>query len=246
MYLVLELWLIFWIRMDNSERKDILKLNGITVTKPRMRFLKILEDLSGPISVQQIFKNYNDQFALSTLYRVVNDLEVPKTSFKATDIIAVANPVKTADGLSSWKRVLQITEVRKHWTNDPMEERGFVDLMRYDTKKDELIPTADLLNGESEVVKSIAGSVREWVGNWDAVWENILLRSKIKQTLVDYARKTNNQEIIESNFVVASNDMFHRLIEQVRGEVGSIDSNRVFHEWDDWVRKSIKSKKNRV
>ena len=127
-----------------------------------------------------------------------------------------------------------------------MEERGFVDLMRYDTKKDELIPTADLLNGESEVVKSIAGSVREWVGNWDAVWENILLRSKIKQTLVDYARKTNNQEIIESNFVVASNDMFHRLIEQVRGEVGSIDSNRVFHEWDDWVRKSIKSKKNRV
>ena len=74
MYLVLELWLIFWIRMDNSERKDILKLNGITVTKPRMRFLKILEDLSGPISVQQIFKNYNDQFALSTLYRVVNDL----------------------------------------------------------------------------------------------------------------------------------------------------------------------------
>ncbi len=178
--------------------------------------------------------------------RVVNDLEVPKTSFKATDIIAIANPVKTADGLSTWKRVLQITEVRKHWTNDPIEERGFVDLMRYDTKKDELIPTADLLNGESEVVKSIAGNVREWVGNWDAVWENILLRSKIKQSLVEYARKTNNPEIIESNFVVASNDMFHRLIEQVRGEVGSIDSNRVFHEWDDWVRKSIKGKKNRI
>ncbi|MEK6856815.1 MAG: type II/IV secretion system ATPase subunit, partial [Nanoarchaeota archaeon] len=34
--------------------------------------------------------------------RVVNDLGVPKTSFKATDIIVVCNPVKSADGLSKW------------------------------------------------------------------------------------------------------------------------------------------------
>src|SRR3990172_7925632 len=60
--------------------------------------------------------------------RVVNDLDVPTTSFKATDIIAVANPIKTPDGLHSWKRLVQLSEVRKHWQKDPLEEKGFVDL----------------------------------------------------------------------------------------------------------------------
>jgi len=178
--------------------------------------------------------------------RVVNDLNVPKTSFKATDIIVAANPVKSADGLNSWKRVLQITEVRKHWSDDPIRERGFVDLLKYDAKRDELLPTADLLNGESEIVKSVAGNVREWAGNWDAVWENILLRSKMKQALVEYSNKTKNRELLESNFVVASNDVFHRLIEQVRNEVGSIDNKRVFFEWNEWVKKNVKFSKNRI
>jgi len=45
--------------------------------------------------------------------RVVNDLQVPVTSFKATDCIIVANPVKTPDGLHSNRRVLQLAEIRK-------------------------------------------------------------------------------------------------------------------------------------
>ena len=177
--------------------------------------------------------------------RVVNDLGVPKTSFKATDIIVVANPVKSSDGLRSWKRVLQIAEVRKHWEDDPLAERGFVDLMKYDSKKDELVPTPDLINGESEVVKAVAGNVREWAGNWDAIWENILLRSKVKQALVDYANATGKMDVLESEFIVSSNDKFHRLIETVREEVGAIDNKRVFFEWDDWIRKEIKKMKKK-
>jgi flagellar protein FlaI len=60
--------------------------------------------------------------------RVVNDLDVPATSFKATDIISVANPIKSPDGLHSWRRLLEITEVRKHWKEDPLLEKGFVGL----------------------------------------------------------------------------------------------------------------------
>ena len=41
--------------------------------------------------------------------RVVNDLKVPKL-FKATDIIVVANPVKTASGLDRKKRIVQISK----------------------------------------------------------------------------------------------------------------------------------------
>ncbi len=59
--------------------------------------------------------------------RVVNDLGVPRTSFKATDIIVVANPVRSADGLHRWRRVTQITEIRKFWEQDPLTEGGFVD-----------------------------------------------------------------------------------------------------------------------
>ncbi|MFH1917495.1 MAG: type II/IV secretion system ATPase subunit, partial [Nanoarchaeota archaeon] len=92
--------------------------------------------------------------------RVVNDLGVPATSFKATDIITICNPIKSPDGLHSWKRVLQIAEVRKHWNKDPIEEKGFVDLMKYNVEKDELEPTDDLINGDSEVIKSIASNVK--------------------------------------------------------------------------------------
>ncbi|HDL02476.1 MAG TPA: hypothetical protein ENH20_01430, partial [Candidatus Pacearchaeota archaeon] len=117
----------------------------------------------------------------SVFDRVCNDLGVPITSFKATDLIVVANPIKSADGLQSWRRVLEIAEVRKHWTKDPMVEGGFVDLMKYDVKDDKMKPTDDLMNGDSEVMKDIASNVKGWAGDWDAVWDNVVLRQNIKQ-----------------------------------------------------------------
>jgi type IV secretory pathway ATPase VirB11/archaellum biosynthesis ATPase len=93
--------------------------------------------------------------------RVVNDLGVPSTSFKATDLIVVANPVKTPDGLHSNRRVVQISEVRKNWTKDPLEEAGFVDLMNYNVETDELDEEEDELeedeleDDEVEIVVSV-------------------------------------------------------------------------------------------
>ena len=172
--------------------------------------------------------------------RVVNDLKVPKTSFKATDIIVVANPMKSPDGLHKWRRITQITEVRKHWEEDPLRERGFVDLMKYDTKKDMLIPTDDLINGDSEIIKEIGGNVKEWAGNWDAIWENILLRAKIKETLVNYADKLKNDSLLEAKFVIDSNDQFHRISEIVKEEVGYLDNKRIFFSWEEWLKRRIR------
>ncbi|MFC2136035.1 ATPase, T2SS/T4P/T4SS family, partial [Bacteroidota bacterium] len=143
--------------------------------------------------------------------RVVNDLGVPRTSFKATDIIIVANPIKSADGLHKWRRVTQITEVRKQWEDDPLVERGFVDLLKYNSKTDELEPSDELINGESDILKAIAGNVKEWAGNWDAVWENIMLRSDMKEALVKIAEKENNDNLLEAPFVIQCNDEFHRI-----------------------------------
>ena len=172
--------------------------------------------------------------------RVVNDLKVPRTSFKATDIIIVANPMKSPDGLHKWRRVTQITEVRKHWEEDPLVERGFVDLMKYDTKQDMLVLSDDLINGDSEIIKSIGGNVKEWAGNWDAIWDNILLRAKIKETLVKYSDRLKNNMILEAKFVIDSNDQFHRISEIVREEVGYLDSKRIFFSWEEWLKRRIR------
>jgi flagellar protein FlaI len=175
--------------------------------------------------------------------RVVNDLKVPKTSFKATDVIIVANPVKSADGMHRWRRVTQITEVRKHWENDPLMENGFVDLMKYDGKKDVLEPTNDLINGEIEVLKNVAGNVKEWAGNWNAVWDNILLRAKTKETLVNYANTLKNPAMLEAPFVIRSNDEFHMICDKIKTEVGTLDSKRIYAGWQDWLRREIKKER---
>lgn len=175
--------------------------------------------------------------------RVVNDLGVPKTSFKAVDIIVVSNPVRSGDGMKSWRRVLQITEVRKHWDDDPQKQGGFVDLFRYDSKTDTLLPTDDLLQGNSDVLKSIAANVREWAGDWDAVWDNILLRAKIKETLVKAAQAYQLPELLEATFVAQSNDTFHQSSDKIREQYGSFDSMRIFSDWETWLRQEVKRRK---
>ncbi|MBW2983884.1 type II/IV secretion system ATPase subunit, partial [Candidatus Woesearchaeota archaeon] len=134
--------------------------------------------------------------------RCVNAIGIPRTSFKALDCCIIANPIRSADGMHMWRRVLQITEVRKTWSEDPMTEGGFVDLMKYQSGTDQLEPTNDLINGESEIIKSIAGNIKEWAGNWDAVWENINLRADCKTAVVDLADKAKNPELLEAEFVI--------------------------------------------
>ncbi|MEK6904571.1 MAG: hypothetical protein AABW87_03185 [Nanoarchaeota archaeon] len=139
---------------------------------------------------------------------------------------------------------MQLSEVRKQWEEDPLKEGGFMDLMKYDPRDDELKPTDDLINGDSDVIKSVAGNVKEWAGNWDAVWENIMLRTKIKKALVDFADISSMNEILEADFVVLSNDVFHRISDEVREEVGSLDNKRIFLEWESWLKKEIKMRKS--
>lgn len=177
--------------------------------------------------------------------RVVNDLEVPRTSFKATDIIIVANPIKSADGLHKWRRVTRITEVRKEWNDDPLREHGFVDLMRYDAKLDELVPTDELINGDSDILKSIAGQVKDWAGNWDAIWQNILIRAQIKEYMLKRSTEEKDDDLLEAPFVVQSNDHFHRVSDKVKEKTGILDTKRIFFEWKEWFEQEIKRRKAR-
>lgn len=172
--------------------------------------------------------------------RVVNDLKVPATSFKATDIIFIVNPIKSVDGLHRYRRMLQVSEVRKHWKEDPGLEQGFLDLMKYDVLTDEIKATEDLINGESETLKEIAGSVKGWAGNWDAVWDNIQLRANVKQSLVDFSIQNKMPELLEAPFVVKSNSVFHEISEKVQQEIGLPEGKRVLREFNEWLKKNAK------
>lgn len=174
--------------------------------------------------------------------RVVNDLGVPVTSFKATDIVTIAGVLRSPDGIHRYRRALDITEVRKHWKSDPIEEGGFVTLMEYSAREDRLKPTDILVDGESVILNEIAKRVREWHGHWDAVWENILLRAKIKRTLVDYALRYKRLDALEADTIVDSNEIFHIVSDQVRQEVGGMDSKMIFDKWLEWFKGRLKEK----
>jgi len=178
--------------------------------------------------------------AFGVFDRVVNDLEVPKTSFKATDLVPIIKTLRSADGLHRFRRMTEITEVRKHWTDNPMKEGGFVNLMEYSSKTDSLEPSDTLVNGESEILNRISSYVKEWSNDWNAVWENIQLRAKIKQTIVDYAEKLKSPDKLEAIAVVKANSMFHVLQEQVREEVGTTDPKIIFERWHAWYKDQVK------
>lgn len=172
--------------------------------------------------------------------RIVNDLGVPITSFKATDVIVVANPVKTPDGLHSNRRVVQVSEVRKHWTKDPLLEGGFRDLLNFNVEKDELEASDDLVNGDSEIIKEIAAGVKGWAGNWDNVYDNIVLRGKIKQEIVDISQKLKREDLLEAKFCLIANTLFHEISDEVTKEIGVPLGKRVFPEWRKQLDKEIK------
>lgn len=173
--------------------------------------------------------------------RVVNDIGVPKTSFKATDIIVIANPVRSADGMSKKRRITQITEVRKDWSDDPLREHGFVDLMKYNPHTDELEPTDALMSGDSEILKTIAGNVKEFAGSWDAIWENIILRSEMKEALLEVGK--DNEELLEAAFVISAGDAFHTISEEHKNDDGRLNSNKILEAWKDWLKRAVRKKK---
>jgi len=168
--------------------------------------------------------------------RVVNDLGVPATSFKATDLVVVCNKIRTADGLHSFRRVTEVTEVRKHWNKDPLEEHGFVNLMEYDSSRDKLRPTDTFNNGESYILNEIAKSVPGWAGRWDVIWDNIQLRGNILKNSVDIAGQIGKPELLEAETTVLSNQKFHEFSERSRIENGAVDTARVFADWLAWFK----------
>lgn len=169
--------------------------------------------------------------AYSVWDRVVNDLGVPTTSFKATDIITVSRPIRFEGSLKRVRRLTQITEVKKHWTEDPEKEGGLLDLMLYAAKKDKLELLEDNLK-DSELFQRIQ---RVSGMNMNQIWQNISMLADSKQYLVDVKKKIGIKDILEAENTTLATNKLRLLKEQSIEDYGKANYPQILEEWKKWV-----------
>jgi hypothetical protein len=115
--------------------------------------------------------------------------------------------------------------------------------MVYNPITDKLEITDELRNGNSDILKRMAGRVKEFAGDWDAVWNNIMLRANCKQAIVDAFSETNDKMLLEAEFVVKANDIFRLISDKVKDKTGKMDSEKIYFEFKEWLRKEVKNRK---
>ncbi|KAA0004205.1 MAG: secretion system protein [Thermoplasmata archaeon] len=161
--------------------------------------------------------------------RIVHDIGVAPTSFKATDAVVIAAPIRIGGGMEKKRRVIQISEVTKSRWGEADAEKIFSDMMVYNPAKDEIEATDLLDMGQSEVVGKIA---REWGINIEKALENIALRARIRKKIAELGRVKN--ELLEAQSVRDCNNAFWVITEESRREHGIPDYEEVERKWMEW------------
>ncbi len=171
--------------------------------------------------------------AYSVWDRIVNDLGVPNTSFKATDVVVTSAPVRFKGSLKRNRRLVEITEVGKHWYKDPEKEGGLINILEFDAEKD-----THYLNEEglkrSELFPRIAKKRGLKVKD---LWDDIYARADTKNYLVEMKRKYGIPELLEAKYTVPANDKWLLILENQRQAQGFVDWEEAKKEWKEWVLK---------
>ncbi len=174
--------------------------------------------------------------AYSIWDRVVNDLGVPTTSFKATDFAIVSAPIRFKGSLKRFRRLIEITEVKKHWEKDPDKEGGLLQWMSFDASKDKLDFFEDAVLKESEWlqrVKRVRGLTTQ------QIFDEVKARGETKQYLVDVAKKLGLPQIMESEYSVRAHNKYVLMADAMRAEIGGIDYPELLKNWRSWVDGSL-------
>ncbi len=169
--------------------------------------------------------------AYSIWDRVVHDLDVPTTSFKATDYIVVARPIRPLGGLRQVRRVFSITEVTKHWNEDPEREGGLLDIMLYDAKTDQLELLEDNLK-DSELFSRM--SAKSGLSLTD-MWKEIRARAQMLSFLSRTAREQNLFDLLEAEYYLPAHNRFILLKNYHIDEFHAVDWDKLLEEWKAWV-----------
>jgi len=167
--------------------------------------------------------------------RVVYDIGVPPTSFKAVDAVIIAAPIREEGGIERKRRVTQISEITKlGWTTDPDPDKVFQDIMLYNTEQDQLNATDILDMGQSHVLGSIA---KKWGISVEKSLQNIRLRAYIKQTMVEHS--TDHPQILEAPAVTDANNALWMCVEDSKLRNKNVDYQDVQKKWTTWFKQYL-------
>ncbi len=169
--------------------------------------------------------------AYSVWDRIVNDIGVPTTSFKATDMTIVAAPIRFKGSLKRHRRLIEVTEVLKGWTDDPGREGGFLSWMQFDANKDNMELFKEEIK-KSEWVKKV---MRNRGLSYSDIWNDIITRGAEKQYLVDVKNKHDIPRLLEAENTIRAHSKLMLFGEKQREEHGKVDHKELLSEWQKWV-----------
>lgn len=158
--------------------------------------------------------------AYDTWDRVVNDLGVPSTSFKAVDMIVSTGAIRHGEDVRRHRRLLGVSEVGKDWKSEPK----FRKMVEYSRPKNSWKPSL----ASSETIRKVADVKGLTLKQ---AMENIAVRARMKQDLADLGRK--RPELMGSAWTIRANNEFFRLASK------SADYKEIYKKWSTWLKGSV-------
>jgi type IV secretory pathway ATPase VirB11/archaellum biosynthesis ATPase len=168
----------------------------------------------------------------SLLERVVFSLGVPPQSFKATDLVVIADRIRPEGGSKKLRRITEIVEVGKSW-REPDAEKVFAPLMAYDQEKDLLVAGERLKKPEkSEVIRKIAGrrGVRP-----RTILADIEARASAYSRAVELFKISGDRKLLSLKMMAALNQKYSQLVDEGIKESGKADYDFVAEKILEWL-----------
>jgi hypothetical protein len=166
------------------------------------------------------------------LERVVFSLGVPPQSFKATDLVVIADRIRPEGGSKKLRRITEIVEVGKSW-REPDAEKVFAPLMAYDQEKDLLVAGERLKKPEkSEVIRKIAGrrGVRP-----RTILADIEARASAYSRAVELFKISGDRKLLSLKMMAALNQKYSQLVDEGIKESGKADYDFVAEKILEWL-----------
>jgi len=153
--------------------------------------------------------------------RVVHDIGISEESFSATDVVVIAGIVRPGGAQKQERRLIEISE---------FSDGNFSELMGYDQG----LEATDYLKRNSKKIGEIA---RSWGLSYNEAVQNIKLRAKIKEKMVNTAEKKEKNELLDPKWVTKANSKFWTLISKHGQEK---DYSKIENKWMEWFDKRVK------
>ncbi|MBP1909342.1 type II/IV secretion system ATPase subunit [Methanolobus bombayensis] len=159
--------------------------------------------------------------------RIVNTLEVPPASFKATDAVIVCANTRLSGSMTMKRRVMQVAEVNEKW--DENSGKVFSDILSYDASTDKLVSSDIMDKGQSVLIGKIAD---KWGISMDEAALNIRMRAEIKGKIAKFGLR--QPHLLEARNVAIANNMFWMLMDKEVTETDGSNYQRVYDRWFEW------------